>query len=325
MLQQTRVETVVPYFERFVRELPSVMALAEAPSDVVMSLWSGLGYYRRARMAHEAAQQIVRERGGTFPGTLESLLTVRGVGRYTAGAIASIAFDERAAVVDGNVARVFARLFAVDDDVRGGPGLARIWAIAETLLPDERAGDWNQALMELGATTCVPRAPHCSVCPLKETCDARARGVQEQLPKLRPKKKPIGQRRVALVATVGRKVVVGRRRPGGMFGGLWEPIVLEGAHADDAATIAFSELLGVDAGEPSFAGVVTHVLSHRRLATRVLTARLKRAPRPEVGPGSPYDAIRLVEVSGLARLGMSTLARKVLARGGVLPIPAPDN
>ena len=150
MLQQTRARTVIPYFERFLSELPTVTALAEAPPEEVMRLWSGLGYYRRARMLQEGAQQIVRERAGRFPDTASSLAEVRGIGPYTAGAIASIAFGERAALVDGNVVRVLARIFAVEEEVRGGAGLRRIWALAEALVPEMRAGDWNQGLMKLG-------------------------------------------------------------------------------------------------------------------------------------------------------------------------------
>jgi A/G-specific adenine glycosylase len=316
MLQQTRVETVVPYFERFMNELPTVQALAEAPADRVMSLWSGLGYYRRARMLHEAAQQIVREKAGAFPADAAGLLEVRGIGRYTAGAIASIAYGERAALVDGNVARVLARLFAVEEDVRGGPGLKRIWELADALVPEERAGDWNQALMELGATTCIPRAPRCLVCPVREACEARRHGIEGELPKLKAKAKPKEAAQVALVATRKGAVVLARRKRGGLFGGLWEPPTVPGVMTDEEACEAFAVLLGVGLRAPRVAGVVTHVLSHRRLETRVLSATLARAPRPRLPRGGLYDAVEMVEPSAFAGLGMSTLARKVLGRAG---------
>jgi A/G-specific adenine glycosylase len=154
MLQQTRVETVIPYYERFLRELPDVGSLAEATEDRVLSLWSGLGYYRRARMLHAAAMQVVAEHGGRVPAEPSQLERLPGVGAYTAGAVASIAFGGRAALVDGNVARVLARIFGVEDDVKSAAGSARIWSLARQLVAevDGDPGDWNQALMELGAT-----------------------------------------------------------------------------------------------------------------------------------------------------------------------------
>jgi A/G-specific adenine glycosylase len=314
MLQQTRVETVVPYFERFMKELPTVTALAEAPADHVMSLWSGLGYYRRARMLHDAAREIARERGGAFPATAAALVGVRGIGRYTAGAIASIAFGEQAALVDGNVARVLARLFAVEDDVRGGPGLRRIWALADALVPKERAGDWNQALMELGATTCIPRAPRCLVCPVAGACEARKRGIAADLPKLRPKAKPLALAQVALVATRKGNVVLARRREGGLFGGLWEPPTIPGELSREEAQARFEAFLGVKLRGVKEAGAVTHVLSHRRLETRVLVATVARAPEA-LADSEMYDAVELVARSKLAGRGISTMAKKVLARG----------
>jgi A/G-specific adenine glycosylase len=314
MLQQTRVETVVPYFERFMKELPTVTALAEAPSDRVMSLWSGLGYYRRARMLHEAAQEIARQRGGAFPGNAAELVEVRGIGRYTAGAIASIAFGERAALVDGNVARVLSRLFAVTEDVRGGPGLRRIWALADALVPEERAGDWNQALMELGATTCVPRTPRCLVCPALGVCEARKRGLEAELPKLRPRAKPREVVQVALVARQRGKVVLVRRREGGLFGGLWEPPTIAGELSLAEARARFEDLLGVKLRGVKGAGAVTHVLSHQRLETRVLVATALSLPKT-LADGGLYDAVELVAGSQLAERGMATLAKKVLACG----------
>jgi A/G-specific adenine glycosylase len=321
MLQQTRVETVIPYFERFVRELPTVSALAEAPSDRVMSLWSGLGYYRRARMLHEAAMQISTKRGGVFPATAEGLAEIRGIGRYTAGAIASIAFGEQAALVDGNVVRVLARIFAIEDDVRGGPGLKKIWALAEALVPAANAGDWNQALMELGATTCIPRAPRCLVCPVRGVCAARAKGIEAELPHLLAKTKPIESRRVAVVATRKGSVVLCRRRAGGLFGGLWEPPLADDTGADADAAAAFKALVGLSVDGATPVGTVTHVLSHRRLEARVLKVELKgsRGLRGPLESDATYDAARLVPASDFATIGMSTFARKVLALAGFRP------
>jgi A/G-specific adenine glycosylase len=189
MLQQTRVETVLPYYERFLRELPDVASLAEAPEERVLALWSGLGYYRRARMLHAAAKKVAGEHAGRMPDDPAALRRLDGVGAYTAGAVASIAFGRRAALVDGNVARVLARLFAVEEDVKSAAGAARVWAIAERLVGavQEPPGEWNQALMELGATVCVPRAPLCAVCPVAPWCAARSLGIAAELPRVSPK------------------------------------------------------------------------------------------------------------------------------------------
>jgi A/G-specific adenine glycosylase len=317
MLQQTRVETVIPYYDRFLRALPTVHALAEASEDHVLSLWSGLGYYRRARMLHQAARDIAQA-GGTLPGTRDGLLGVRGIGRYTAGAIASIAYGERAPLVDGNVARVLARLFAIDLDVRSGPGLAKIWSLAEGLVPSEEAGDWNQALMEVGATVCLPRAPRCPECPARDLCIARSRGIENTLPNLAAKTPATASRQLMLVAVVrnrkGDRVLLGRRRPGGLFGGLWEPPAV--ADGRDARR-ALATLLGIELPRLTDRGVVTHILSHRRLAVRVVSCKLDRSPPCQLGDG-PYEAVSPVSPGSFTDLGMSTLARKVLIKAGVL-------
>jgi len=161
MLQQTRVETVVPYWERWMGRFPTVQALAAAPLDDVLAAWAGLGYYSRARNLHAGAREVVTDWGGSVPGRVDALLEIPGIGRYTAGAIASIAFGQPAPLVDGNVARVLARLFAIDEDVKSAAGSARLWALAADLVPAGAAGDFNQGLMELGATVCTPARPRC--------------------------------------------------------------------------------------------------------------------------------------------------------------------
>ena len=190
MLQQTRVDTVIPYYDKFLAAYPTVHSLAEAPLEDVLTKWSGLGYYRRARTLHAAAQQVSREREGIFPREASELREIRGIGPYTAGAVASIAFGRAAALVDGNVARVLARIFAVNDDLRKPAGIAKIWKIAEELVPKKNPGDHNQALMELGATICTPRAPRCLLCPVNDLCEARKRGLENDLPIMGAKKAP---------------------------------------------------------------------------------------------------------------------------------------
>jgi A/G-specific adenine glycosylase len=312
MLQQTRAAVVVPYYERFLRELPTVRDLAEAPEERVLTLWSGLGYYRRARMLHAAAKEITATYDGVVPSGVEELRRLNGVGAYTAGAVASIAFGRRAAVVDGNVARVLARLFAIEDDVKTARGQARLWQLAGELVPDGDGdpGDWNQALMELGATICIPRAPRCDGCPASALCAGRAQGIAERLPRIAPKKEPRPVRRVALVLASDRAVLLARRRPDLLFGGLWEPPSADG----DLAALAAE--LGVDPETLEPAGDVEHVLSHRRMRVEVARGPLGGRRRWPL-PGPDYDAVACVDRSDLGSRAQASLARKILAVAGV--------
>lgn len=313
MLQQTRVETVLPYYRRFLETLPTVRALAEAPESRVLSLWSGLGYYRRARMLHAAARRIVREHGGELPRDVEGLRGLEGVGEYTAGAVASIAYGVRAALVDGNVVRVLSRLFAVEDDASTSAGKARIWDIARDLVASAPGdpGDWNQALMELGATVCVPRSPACDGCPVRSFCAARARDRVDELPRTSAKRPAREVRRVALVlvSVDPGRILLARRRPGVLFGGLWEPPSVDGA-ADAAGRLA--EQLGVEASALEPKGEVRHVLTHRLMHVTVLRGPLPAKRRWPV-PGPDYDAARAVAPADLADLAHATLTRKVLS------------
>ena len=318
MLQQTRVETVVSYYERFLATFPTVRALAEAPLDGVLAMWSGLGYYRRARMMHAGARAVAE--AGAFPANVEELRRIPGVGAYTAGAIASIAFALPAALVDGNVARVFARLFAIEEDVRGGAGVARLWAVADDLVSgvaEGRAGDWNQALMELGATVCVPREPRCEACPVELYCEARARGIAAELPRLKSKAPPVPVRRAALVCVRNGRVLLARRHTAGTFGGMWEPpsidVALDREDVVSWAPSRFATLLGagVRVGSLEQRGTITHVLSHRRMRVDVLQGAV--SPGPTSAPvAGDYDRIEWVLLGELAQRGMTTLARKIL-------------
>jgi A/G-specific adenine glycosylase len=303
MLQQTRVETVAPYFERFMARFPTPLALAEASEDQVLAAWSGLGYYRRARMLHAGAREVA---DSVMPGDREGLLALPGVGRYTAGAIASIAFGESVGLVDGNVARVLARLFAIDDDMKRA-GMRRAEGLAEHLVPAEQPGDWNQALMELGATVCTPRSPDCARCPISASCRAYAEGRAHELPRAVAKAKPTPRRLQALVATKAGRVLLARRRSEGLFGGLWEPPSVEGG---PGAKASLFELFPVVSAEPS--GRVTHVLSHRRLVIDVHVGVLQARPSTTNLP-PVYEAADLFDEAGLERIGVATLGRKVLA------------
>jgi A/G-specific adenine glycosylase len=218
MLQQTRVDTVRPYYERWMERFPTLAALAQAELDDVLREWQGLGYYSRARNLHRAARLVREHHGGAVPGDPDTLRSLPGVGEYTAGAIASIAFGVAWPAVDGNVRRVLARLHDLED-----PRPAELRVLAASLVPADRPGDFNQALMELGATTCTPRAPRCPSCPLAPWCLARVRGTQEERPRVRSGKPAP---RVSVSTTVflreGGRVLLVRRPENGLLAGLWE-------------------------------------------------------------------------------------------------------
>ena len=308
MLQQTRVDTVVPYYLRFLKQFPTVGALAEAPEAAVLAAWSGLGYYRRARMLQKGAREIAA--AGRFPSSREELLRVSGVGPYTAAAVASIAFGEPAELVDGNVARVLARVFALTCDVKSARGSAEVWAVARHELRRAAPGEWNQALMELGATVCTPARPACASCPLAAQCRARALGLEHELPRAAKKEPPREERRVALVATnAAGELLLGQRRPELRFGGMWEP---PSAAGDAPGEPELAALLATSLGDCRDCGIVVHVLSHRRLVVRVLAARLERAPRR---PAGDYASFAWVAPAALGGRGVSALARKLLAAG----------
>lgn len=221
MLQQTTIAAVKPYFERFMARFPIVEALAAAPSESVMQAWAGLGYYSRARNLHACAKAVVEQYGGRFPDTEEGLRALPGIGVYTSGAIAAIAFDRPAVAVDGNVERVITRLFAIEDEMPAAKPLIRERVLA--LLPYERPGDFAQALMDLGATICTPRSPACGLCPWREPCQARIEGTQESFPRKAAKKTGKTRYGVAFVAMREDGAVLVRTRPAkGLLGGMVE-------------------------------------------------------------------------------------------------------
>jgi A/G-specific adenine glycosylase len=225
LLQQTQVATVIPYYERFLARFPSIHALASAPLDDVLKAWEGAGYYARARNLHRAAQQLVEQYNGLVPRRVEELLELPGVGRYIAGAVASIAFNEDAPILDGNVTRVLCRYFGIRGDPKTGMSHAtrvRLWKLAEDLIPPGRARDFNQALMDHGATVCLPRQPRCEICPVRRGCVARRLGIQNELPTKRVKgKRPHYEIGAGIIWKRGR-ILIQRRPPHGLLGGLWE-------------------------------------------------------------------------------------------------------
>jgi A/G-specific adenine glycosylase len=311
LLQQTRVETTLPYYQRFVERFPTVHALAGAKLDEVLRLWAGLGYYTRARNLHKAARIIAIECGGAFPQSAEALQRLPGVGRYTAAAIASIAFSERAAVLDGNVQRVLTRLFAIRASIAKASTQRRLWELAETLLAPRRPGEFNQAMMELGALICLPRNPACDTCPVRKWCAAAARGIEKQLPTRAPKRSvPTVEAVAAAVRRNGRYLIV-QRPPTGLLGGLWQlpsAELRDGGSHTRALQAHLHKLLGVRTTIEQPLGTVTHVFSHRRLRLHVYRCRIRG--KSEQHPGA--DGGHWVTPRRFNEYAFASVDRKVL-------------
>ena len=264
MLQQTRVEAVKPYFARFMEALPDVRALAQVEEETLLKLWEGLGYYNRARNLKKAAQICVEQYGGRLPASYEALLKLPGIGSYTAGAIASIAFQMAEPAVDGNVLRVISRLLESREDIGKQSVKKQMEKEIREIIPEKRPGDFNQALMELGALVCLPGgAPLCSECPLRGLCAARALGVQETLPvKAPPAAKRTQHWTVALVLDMeNRRVLLQQRPQKGLLAGLWQPVLLEGARSAIQTEQALAAL-GVTARAVEPLTPARHVFSH---------------------------------------------------------------
>lgn len=273
MLQQTQVATVVPYFERFTERFPTVASLAAAPTDDVLHLWTGLGYYARARNLHKAAQQVVNLHHGEFPNTVEALCELPGIGRSTAGAITSIAFAKRAAILDGNVKRVLARYHRVE----GWPGqtqvLKRLWEVAEAATPNSRNAHYTQAMMDLGATVCSRSKPQCEQCPLMHGCLAFATGTVAELPGKKPRKKlPEKHVQLLMVRNPAGHILLEQRPATGIWGGLWSFPELD-AHqsAQDYADANYQNVEAIETWQSW-----RHTFSHYHLHIKPVVVQLER-------------------------------------------------
>ena len=263
MLQQTRISAAIPYYERFLRALPDVRALAEVDDEVLMKLWEGLGYYSRARNLKKAAIRVMTEFGGELPRTARELRTLDGIGPYTAGAIASIAFGEPSAAVDGNVLRVVMRLCAREDDIMKESTREAVTKALEAVYPTGAdAGAFTEALMELGENLCIPNgAPKCDECPLRELCLAKKEGRQESLPVKAPPKPRRIEKRTVLLLRHGEEYALARRPRKGLLAGLWEFPSTEG-HLDAAAALEAARALGASALSAEPIGEAIHIFSH---------------------------------------------------------------
>jgi A/G-specific adenine glycosylase len=284
MLQQTRVETVIPYFERWMKRFPSIRDLAAASEQEVLALWEGLGYYSRARNLRKAAQLVEEIYGGELPRDLPGLRKIPGIGRYTAAAIASMAFGLDIATLDGNLKRVFARLFDLEEAVDSHAGEKRLWALAEEHIPPGRAGDYNQALMDLGATICLPKKPRCLLCPLIDLCQAQRRGAQESRPVRLPKKEIPHYTVTAAVILWEGKFLLATRPANGLLGGLWE---FPGGKAEPGESLPetlqreIREELAASVEVGDKFGVYQHAYTHFRITLHAFLCTLNgEQPQP---------------------------------------------
>jgi len=290
MLQQTQVATVIAYYERFLARFPTVEALAAAPLDEVLKLWEGLGYYSRARNLHRAARTIVREHGGRFPDRAAELQTLPGVGRYTAGAIASLAFGEDVPVVDGNVIRVLARVFDIAEDMGQEATRKRVWALAESLIPPGAAGQYNESLMELGRVICKPRQPECGVCPIPAHCAAYRLGVQEQRPVKAPRK-PTPHYDVVAGVIHGQdgqqgRILIAQRPAEGLLGGLWEfpgGKLEPGETLPEALVRELREEMDITVEVGAFLVKVRHAFTHFKITLHAFECRITSGEPARIG------------------------------------------
>ena len=308
MLQQTQVATVIPYFLRFMAAFPDVATLAAAPGEQVLGLWSGLGYYARARNLHRAARLVAEQHAGRFPGNAEDIATLPGIGRSTAAAIAAFAWGERVAILDGNVKRVLTRCFGID----GFPGEraveTRLWALAESLLPDTGVERYTQGLMDLGATVCTRSRPDCPACPMASDCQGLAQGRVAELPTPRPRRERPLRRETVLILLDDDGVLLERRPPMGIWGGLSALPVLPEVCDDPIGWAA--ETLGVEVGTLASLPILRHDFTHFRLEMRPLLGRVHGA-RP-VAHQDALSWLSLTEAS-LAEAPLPAPVRKLLS------------
>jgi A/G-specific adenine glycosylase len=327
MLQQTRVAAVLPYYRRFLARFPTVNALARARRETVLRSWAGLGYYSRARNLHRAAKEIVARHGGEFPRRMEEALALPGIGDYTAAAVLSIAYGEPHAVLDGNVARVLARLGAIRGDLRRPKRWRALTCAANGLLPAQGAeaaslstnvsGDWNQAMMELGATLCTPRAPQCAACPVAYCCRAHALGIAQRLPARRRKPQPV---RVALSAAIlldgrGRTLLLRQQSDhSGLFSNLWQfPAVKAAGAAPDELSRYLQSAFGISAAlEPL--PPARHTVTFRRILLAPFLARVAKLPAPDsLASCLPAESMRTPRLAEIDRLPLSSATKKIAA------------
>jgi A/G-specific adenine glycosylase len=311
MLQQTQVATVIPYYYRFLEKFPTIEALAQAPTNELMKCWEGLGYYARARNLQYAAQTVLREHGGKLPQARAALQTLKGFGAYTSASVASLAFGEDCAAIDGNVLRVFARLYAIQEDIRHAATKSKIEALATLNLPKGKAGEFNEALMELGATICTPKQPQCSACPLNQSCAAFQQDAVSSYPFKSPKPK-IPHHEIAIgIVQRGDKVLIALRPPEGLLGNLWEFPGGKRERHESLAACCKREMeeetgLQVEVGERI--AIVKHTYTHFKIT---LHAFLCRYVSGDASPKSSQE-VRWVKIHELNQFAFPKANKSVI-------------
>jgi A/G-specific adenine glycosylase len=310
MLQQTQVATVIAYFKRFLTTFPTVQALAAADEQEVLCHWEGLGYYRRARHLHQAAQKLVAHHGGSLPDDPEVWRHLPGIGRYTLGAILSQAFDRRLPIVEANSLRVLCRFFAIGESPQESATQKRLWQLATLLLPAKRVGDFNQALMELGALVCTPAAPVCSDCPLQSRCEAARQGIQQRLP-LRSYAAAIEDvHEVAVVVRRGTKVLIAQRPERGRWANLWE-FPHDALRAGETHEAAAARMLAQLTGLSTDLGLELTTLTHGVTRYRITLVCLEAAYRDGKFRSAHYRQGRWLEPAQLVQLPLSAPQRRL--------------
>ncbi len=311
MLQQTRVSTVIDYWLAFMQSFPTVQDLAQASEEQVLARWSGLGYYSRARALHRAAQIIVAEHGGEFPRDRKIALTLPGVGEYTAGAVLSIAYGLPEALVDGNVERVFTRVFGLRAVSGSAPLRKHTWDLAHRCLHGSSPGDWNQALMELGATVCTPGEPHCHACPWSRLCVARRRGEASAWPSPKPRRKPVELKIAGLWVEYKGSLLLSRRPTKGSMAGMWE-LPTQQSQCPGASSLwlgAWAPGLGAAGQESLFEA--KHAITHHRIEMTVLKGKVTRkalSSNPSTLRWFAWGQLENQPLTGLTRKALAHLA-----------------
>jgi A/G-specific adenine glycosylase len=312
MLQQTQVPTVIPYYQKFLKTFPTVRRLAKTDLSKVLSIWEGLGYYSRARNLHKASRVILDQFHGKIPDTLNDLISLPGIGRSTAGAILSIAYDREAAILDGNVKRVLSRLFAVSDNPVKGKTEDLLWNYSESLIPKGQAGSFNQALMDLGATICTPKVPQCNHCPLHRLCKGYESGDPGRFPSRGFKKAIPLIQAVSVVIQKDGHVLLRQRPAKGLLGGLWEFPDWRVEHREDSELKLLRFIkneLGIRVKTKEFLGSFKHTYSHFKLTLHVYLCQA--AGSNDVGTWVPIRNLRLFPMSRLHRIIAQTLQEKL--------------
>jgi A/G-specific adenine glycosylase len=318
MLQQTRVETVIPYFHRWIERFPTIEHLANASEHDVLMVWEGLGYYARARNLHQAACKVLTDYGGCLPRTVQELITLPGIGRYTAGAIVSIAFGADEETLDGNIRRVLSRFFQITEPEKSYSANQRLWRLAKENIPAGFAGEYNQALMELGAMICTPRSPKCEECPINDDCLAKRLGIQDKLP-VKSNKKPLPHLLVtSAVIHLKDLLLIAQRKSDGLLGNLWEFPGGKQQDGEDLTSCLKREILKelgvvIDVGE--LIGTYKHAYTHFRITSHAFCCKMAYEQKPTALQVNDFKWVRKDQLNQFPMGKVDRIIARQIQRG----------